>query len=53
MKFNTRRLLFLLIIIAICLPLPILVKALIAVPTLEALIIDYNDFVQEHYPKKV
>ncbi|GMQ74321.1 hypothetical protein TEHSL10_19570 [Tetragenococcus halophilus] len=53
MKFNTRRLLFLLIIIAICLPLPVLLKALVAVPTLEALIIDYNDFVQEHYPKKV
>lgn len=51
MKFNTRRLLFLVIIIAICLPLPILVKALIAVPTLETLIIDYNDFSQ-NYDKK-
>lgn len=52
MKFNTRRLLFLVIIIAICLPLPIVAKALIAVPTLEALLLDFNEFCYEHDKKK-
>ncbi|MCO8294661.1 hypothetical protein [Tetragenococcus halophilus] len=52
MKFNTRRLLFLLIIIAICLPLPILIKALIAVPTFEALLLDFNEFCYQKYETK-
>lgn len=52
MKFKTRRTLFLIIIIAMCLPLPILAKALIAVPTFEALILDFNEFCYEHDKKK-
>lgn len=52
MKFKTRRRLFLIAIIAICLPISFLWTAIIVAPIVEALLLDYNDFYQWYDRKK-
>lgn len=47
MKFKTRRFLFIAIVIAVCLPISVLYKTIIAVPLFEALLLDFNEFCYE------
>lgn len=52
MKFRTRRFLFIAIVIAICLPIPVLIKFLVIVPVFEGLLLDFNEFCYQKYEKK-
>lgn len=47
MKFKTRRFLFLLILVTLVSPLPFLGKVLIAVPAVQALLLDFDEWTQE------
>lgn len=48
MKFKTRRRLFLIALIAICLPIPFLLKVMIASPAIQLLLLDSDEWRATH-----
>lgn len=47
MKFKTRRLLFIIILITLVSPLPLLGKVLTAAPAIQLLILDFDEWTHE------
>ncbi|KFN91862.1 hypothetical protein [Tetragenococcus muriaticus] len=48
MKFKTRRRLFIVALLAVVSPLPLLLKAMVAAPAIELLLLDIDDWSATH-----